>query len=275
MKLIRQVAVALVVGTVIVTTAGGFEAQLISLRPFAEPIFESIYGWSGWLLLPLLVAGLMKCAQVLAILANAHQHGHLREAHNITTVCYLFCLAAWLTWIVGQWLLSGGHWAGDGRPVCGHGQLALLIASESINFKNELVAFVALVSIAVVPQWANYVVAGFFGAAGKTWFTAWCLNLVFWFGLKCLAVAGGVSLGWVVVATSEHWPRAYDRTPLQLLGAAFTQLFLAVLLATLAGPLAEGVASWLRNKAAPLVQRMRPWHNLLTRHVRSRQDASR
>lgn len=232
-------------------------------------------GWSDWLAPGgVIFAGLLACAQAGNALAGKKAlYGSIPGGvEKITTVCYLFCLSAYLTAIAGGWLVWSGQISADGVAKSSVARLAFLVAGESISFERELVVIVALMSIVVVPQLANYFVSGLFGAAGSTKFGAWCLRIVFWSILKGVAIAGGVSVAWASVALYMHWPHAYDNTPQQLLGKGLSQIAASVLSTTFAGPLEDSSLAALRSATMPIFTFLLPIHRWLTRHKGSAPD---
>lgn len=227
--------------------------------------------WFGWLAPSgKIYAGIYACAHAGYSLASKKKlyGGIPGGVQPITTVCYFFCLSAYLTGMAGGWLVWSGQVSKDGLPVSYAAKLAFLVAGESIDYDRELIVIACLMSIVVLPQLANYLVAGLFGAAGGTKFGAWCLRVVFWAILKAVAVAGGVSVGWGAVALFLRWHHAYDTAPQELLGRGLSQIAISVTLTTFAGPLEDTSLAAIRAALAPMTRPLMPIHLWLTRHTR-------
>lgn len=214
------------------------------------------------------VGGIILIVQTMGMLSTSKTtHGELRkDVQSITAVCYLFSLSAYLTAMAGAWLLWTGQVSNDGHPVSEPARLAFLLAGESVAFQHELAVVVALLSIVIVPQLMNYLVAGLFGAAGHTRLGAWCLKVIFWTTVKGFAVAGGVSVAWSAIALWLNWPNAYESKPYDLLGTGLGQMATSVMAAALTGPLVDDAQAFMRSKSKPIVAPFLPLHRWLTRN---------
>ncbi|NPT34233.1 hypothetical protein [Paraburkholderia xenovorans] len=212
--------------------------------------------------------GLYAIGQTMQLLAsNKALHGKLQnDPGRITVVCYLFSLSAYLTAIAGGWLCWSGQISTDGHAVSETAKWGFFLAGEAVSFQNELAVIAVLLSIVIVPQVMNYLVAGLFGAAGQTRFGAWCLKVVFWTAVKGLSVAGGVCVAWGAIALWLKWPTAYQNKPLDLLGIGLVQIGGSVMVAALTGPLVDDTVAFIRSKSKPIVARLLPIHRWLTRH---------
>jgi hypothetical protein len=194
------------------------------------------------------------------------KHGTIRGGvGKITTMCYLFSLSTYVTALAAVWLSWSGQLSSDGQPVSAIAKMAFLVAGESIKFQHELAFIAVLMSIVIVPQLINYFVAGMFGAAGSTQFSAWCLRVIFWSILKGLAVAGGVCLSWGLVAAVLHWPRAYEAVPSELVNVGLIQIAITVLSASFAVSLEDNMLAALTSMIRPMVEPLMPIHRWLTR----------
>ncbi|WP_431227994.1 hypothetical protein [Burkholderia contaminans] len=213
-------------------------------------------------------SGLYAIGQTMQLLAsNKALHGKLQnDPGKITVVCYLFSLSAYLTAIAGGWLCWSGQISADGEAMSKTAKWGLFLAGEAVSFQNELAVIAVLLSIVIVPQVMNYLVAGVFGAAGQTRFGAWCIKVVFWTAVKGLSVAGGVCVAWGSIALWSKWPTAYQDKPLDLLGIGLVQIGGAVMVAALTGPLVDDTVGFIRSKSKPIVAWFLPVHRWLTRH---------
>lgn len=232
--------------------------------------------WKAWAAPIGAFSGFVVCAQAVVTLDKSRQ---IRKAgrlgvDRITAVCYLFCLIAYLTGILGAWLIWSKQVDTLGQPTSVLARYAFLIAGESINFSHELIVVGVLLSVVIVPQLMNYLVAGLFGAAGTTKFGAWCLRFAFWTIVKGFAVAGGVSVAWGLIAMICHWPKAYESSPSELTNNGVGQMASAAIGTLLAGPLEDRSLAAMRSRLAPLTRRMRPVHHWLTRNVAKVDDVA-
>ena len=231
-------------------------------------------GWINFAAPTGIAMGVIACAQVVLILdqGKRSKSANLGRTDKITTVCYLFSLAAWLTLLAGTGLVWSGQVTDQGAPVSGLATYAFLLAGESIQFEREAMAVGVVLSIIIVPQILNYFVAGLFGAAGGTRFGAWCLRFAFWTILKGFAVAGGVSVAWGLLALCRGWPSAYETTPSESIGTGLAQIALASLFSTLAGPLEDSSLRGMRRRMRPFTQPLMPLHEWLTRNREPAED---
>lgn len=177
--------------------------------------------------------------------------------------------------MAGAWLAWSGQVAGAGEPMSSTARWAFWLAGETLVFEQEVLLVAVLLSLVIVPQLLNYLVAGLFGVAGGTRFGAWCLRFVFWTAIKGVAVAAGVSIAWGGLAFPLHWPNAHDVGPARLVGQGLLGLAIAVVAATWAGPLEDDALAALRRRLAPGWRWLRPIHGWLTRHRAAPDSAGR
>lgn len=132
----------------------------------------------------------------------------LRKRHpgDINTLWYAFSLTIVLTTEIALWAAFAGHIDHHGNPRDHVGAFIQVLLEHAIDVQSEILLFVGIAAIVLLPQFLAYLLSGlFFGVAGAPIFVNFMFTFFVWGVAKALVSLAGIIVVVLIIGALQGW----------------------------------------------------------------------
>lgn len=174
---------------------------------------------------------------------------------DIRVVCYLFSLSLVVTSEIAWWAVSNGAIDKQGTFNGVAGQYLDTLLSFMFNLTEEIIIFVAIVVLIVLPQILSYFLSGLFGCASTPVLIQGSFRFLVWSLVKLFAVTPGVLLPIAIIGLYKNWDHwGWRGVSASVFLTAMLIMFSFFVLTLYRDP--EGVIADVKNKMPSFIRKM-------------------